>query len=248
MTHWVARLIVANIIVFLLTTLFPAMMDLLALVPAWVLVRPWTLLTYMFLHAGLWHLLFNMLGLYFFGPRLEAELGSRDFLLLYAISGIMGGLLSFLTPEAAIVGASGAVFGVLLGFARRWPRESIYVWGILPIEARWLVVLMTALSLLGGFGGGRDGIAHFAHLGGFAGGYVFLRWRDRHTRAARFEAQAAPLRASTADVERWKSIDRQRLHEVNRAELDRIMEKISASGAESLTLAEREFLERFSSR
>lgn len=246
MTPWVLRLIAANVVIFLLTLAAPGLTSLLMLVPALILDRPWTLVTYMFLHGGMWHILFNMLGLYFFGPRLELELGSRDFLLLYFVSGVAGALLSFLTPYAAIVGASGAVFGVLIGFARYWPREQIYIWGILPLEARWLVVIMTALSLLGGFGGLSDGVAHFAHLGGFAGGFLFLAWRDRNTRAARFRARMTLPTPAQGDIEKWKKIDRNRLHEVNRAELDRILDKINTAGVQSLTPSEQEFLERFS--
>src|SRR5690606_33832051 len=119
------RLILANVVMFVITASSPMLYRELALIPAFVLTRPWTLVTYMFLHAGLWHLLFNMLGLFFFGPRLEALLGERDFFLLYLISGLGGALLSLGAPYAAVVGASGAVFGVLYGFARYWPREPI---------------------------------------------------------------------------------------------------------------------------
>ena len=248
MTPWVTRLIIANVVMFILTMLVHGVVDILILVPALIVVRPWTLISYMFLHAGFWHLFFNMLGLYFFGPRLELELGGKYFISLYVISGIVGGLLSFVTPSAAILGASGAVFGVLLGFARYWPRDSIYLWGILPIEARWLVAIMAVLSLIGGFGGGGDQIAHFAHLGGFLGGYLFLRWRDGHTRAARFQASMSSPSVTGADVQRWKSIDRTKLHEVNRAELDRILAKLDSSGAAGLAETEREFLDRFSTQ
>ncbi|MBP1679011.1 MAG: Peptidase rhomboid domain protein, partial [Bacteroidetes bacterium] len=141
MNSWTMRLIAANVVMYFLTSASPGLLNLLMLVPAFAPSAPWTVVTYMFLHANLWHLLFNMLSLFFFGPRLELELGGRDFLLLYFISGIAGALLSFLTPYVAIVGASGAVFGVLLGFARYWPREQIMIWGIIPVEARWLVII-----------------------------------------------------------------------------------------------------------
>jgi membrane associated rhomboid family serine protease len=239
------RLIAANVVMYVLTSVTPGLTNMLMLVPALALTAPWTVVTYMFVHANLWHLLFNMLGLFFFGPRLELELGGRDFLLLYFLSGIGGALLSFLTPYVAIVGASGAVFGVLLGFARYWPREQIMIWGIIPVEARLMVIIMTVLSLIGGFGGGGD-VAHFAHLGGFAGGLLFLMWRDRNTRAARFKSALTPPPVRPADMERWSRIDRARLHEVNRAELDRIMVKMQ-TGAERLTPDERAFLDRFSS-
>jgi len=245
MTKWVTRLIIANVAVYLLTSLRPAMTSGLMFVPALVSVRPWTPLTYMFVHGSLWHLLFNMLGLFFFGPRLELELGGRRFLWLYFVSGIMGAVLSFLTPFTAIVGASGAVFGVFLGFAYFWPREQIYVWGIFPVEARLLVVIMTVLSLFGAFSGG-GGIAHFAHLGGFVGGFVCLKWFERTSRAAKFRAKLEVPTPRARDVERWAKIQREKLHEVNREELDRILEKIKAAGVENLTDQEIEFLDRFS--
>jgi len=239
---------IANVVFYLLSMAAPQIVGALAFVPALVLERPWTLLTYMFLHGGLFHIAFNMLGLYFFGPRLELELGGRDFLLLYVISGLSGALFSFLTPSAAVIGASAAVFGVFIGFARYWPREMIYIWGVIPVQARWLVVAMAVLSLLGGAGFGDSGIAHFAHLGGFAGGFLFLLLRDRNTRAARFQAQMKMPSVRSGDVERWRRIDPASLHEVNRVELERILGKLDRQGPAGLTDTEREFLDRFSSR
>jgi membrane associated rhomboid family serine protease len=230
---------------YLLSTAAPRVVTALMLVPAYVLQRPWTLVTYMFLHGGMWHILFNMLGLYFFGPRLEDELGGRDFLLLYFISGLTGAVFSFLTPYAAIIGASGAVYGVLMGFAFFWPRERILIWGVIPVEARWLVVIMTGLSLFGGFSGG-DSVAHFAHLGGFAGGFLFLKWHERNARTVKFQTSLEVPAPSAADVRRWSGINKDTMHEVNRAELERIQAKIQAEGLASLTGSERTFLNRFS--
>ncbi|MBI2404298.1 MAG: rhomboid family intramembrane serine protease [Gemmatimonadetes bacterium] len=247
MTPWVTRLIFANVMMFLVTKSLPVVEWALVLVPGWILVRPWTVVTYMFLHADLWHLLFNMLGLFFFGPRLEARLGGRSFLALYFVSGISGALLSILTPAAAIVGASGAAFGVFLGYALYWPRERVLIWGVLPVEARVLVIVMTVLALYGGMTGG-GGVAHLAHLGGFAGGFVYLKWSERHTPAARFRAHAQPtLRAATAsDVERWARIRPEDMHPVNREEYDRVIRKLQEQGVAGLTPAERAFLDRFS--
>ncbi|MEK7668890.1 MAG: rhomboid family intramembrane serine protease [Gemmatimonadota bacterium] len=250
MTPWVARLLFANVGAFLLTTFAPALAWPLSLVPTFIPQRPWTPFTYMFLHAGFGHLLFNMLGLYFFGPRVEQRLGGRRFLGLYVVSGLVGALLSLATPYARIVGASGAVFGVMLGFARYWPREPIYLWGVFPVEARVLVVVTTVLALWGAFSGASGGIAHFAHLGGYLGGFVYLRWVEARSPAARFRAQLAPepKRASDADLERWRRIDASTLHPVNREECERVMAKLDASGVGSLTPGEREFLQRFSAR
>jgi membrane associated rhomboid family serine protease len=231
---------------YILSALRQEIVSALMFVPFAVLERPWTLVTYMFLHDGTLHLLFNMLGLFFFGPRLEEELGGKDFLLLYFISGITGALLSFLTPNVAIVGASGAVYGIFLGFARYWPREQIYIWGILPVEARTLVIVMTVLSLMGGFTGGGN-IAHFAHLGGFVGGWIFLRTRDARVLGRRRQWIPPTLREpSTTDLQRWQGIDRNTMHPVNREEYDRIIQKLNSSGPASLTDQERTFLDRFS--
>jgi len=256
MTPWVIRLIFANAAVFLVQMVVGSRMAqnitlALGLIPAEVLTRPWTPFTYMFLHGGLMHLLFNMLGLFFFGPRLEERLGSRHFLGLYFASGLAGAALSVFTPHALIIGASGAIFGVLLGFAYYWPHAQIYIWGIFPIEARVLVVIATVLSLWAAFSGGSGGVAHFAHLGGFAGGFLYLKLRERYGAGARFRAAATPRvpkAPGTSDLARWRTINKRDMHPLNEAELNRILDKISESGQQSLTPGERAFLERFSRR
>src|SRR5262245_843452 len=137
MTPWVTRLLIANIAVFVLQLAQPWVTDAFMFVPAHVVGRPWTIITYMFLHdpSGFGHIFFNMLALYFFGPRVESRIGSSRFIKLYMISGISGALLhlimgfadAFLPGALAfagrspIVGASGAVFGVMLAFAYFWP-------------------------------------------------------------------------------------------------------------------------------
>lgn len=256
MTPWVRRLLIANILVFFLTQLDPPAGVALALFPAGVLFRPWTPFTYMFVHADLGHIFFNMLSLFFFGPRLEERLGGGRFLALYFTSGLTGALLSFATPAVLIVGASGAIFGVQLGFARYWPRDRILIWGVLPIEARWLVVIMTAISLGGGISR-AGGIAHWAHLGGYLGAAVFLAVMERMSPARSFKSRAVGVSAppvtarvlgDKAAMERWSRIRADELHEVNRSELERLRAKIATSGVASLSLSDREFLDRFSNR
>jgi membrane associated rhomboid family serine protease len=250
-TQGVRGLLIANVGMYVITTTFPGVLTALVLVPALIPERPWSVVTYMFLHAGVWHLLFNMLALYFFGPRVEARLGSRQFLLLYFISGLVGALTSLLTPSAAILGASAAIFGVMFGYARYWPRDLVLVWGVLPIQARWFVIGMTALSLFAGFGGAQSGVAHFAHLGGFLGGWVYVKWLERHSPAARFRAQVARPQAGFespgAALERWRAIRLEELHPVNREEVERLLKR-AAGGAAGLTAEERAVLERFSRR
>jgi membrane associated rhomboid family serine protease len=250
MTRWVSRIIYFDVAVFILTAYgAPNLMPAFWLVPAAIPYRPWTIVTYMFLHGGWMHIIFNMLALFFFGPRVEARLGGRHFLGLYFTSGIAGALLSLATPNVPIIGASGAIFGVLLGFARYWPREQIYIWGVVPVQARVLVAIMTVLALFGGFTGMGGGIAHFAHLGGFLGGFIYLKWQESRSPMRRFKARAtAKVRnpgGDRADLKRWERIRPEDLHPVNRGELDRVMEKIKTSGISSLTPDERAFLDRF---
>lgn len=252
LTPGVRGLGIANVGMYIVTMLlFPEVVPALWLVPALIPERPWSVLTYMFLHASVWHLLFNMLALYFFGPRLEARLGSRQFLLLYFTSGLVGALTSLLTPSAAIVGASAAIFGVMLGYARYWPQDRVFIWGVLPIPARWFVVGMTVLSLFAGFGGMQSGVAHFAHLGGFLGGWAYLKWVERHSSAARVRGRAAPrqtrFEGPSSALERWRTIRLDELHPVNREEVERLLKKL-ADGNAALTAEERAALDRFSGR
>ena len=245
MTPWVRRILIANIFAFFLQYTAPALMDIFVFVPRYVLVRPWSIVTYMFLHAGFGHIFWNMLGLFFFGPRVEERIGPRRFAQLYFISGISGALLSFIfAPYAGVVGASAAVFGVMLGFATFWPRDQIMIWGIIPIEARWLVIITTAISIWSGFGGSGGNVAHFAHLGGYAGAYVFLRLIDPARRVARFKVSTIGKPKSDL-LANWKRVDVAKVHEVNRDELNRILDKINFSGLASLTPEERLFLSNF---
>lgn len=253
MTPWVLRLLVANVAVFFLTTSGALDWRYLALVPRAILIQPWGLFTYMFVHGGFWHLAFNMIGLFFFGPRLETQLGGKSFLGLYLLSGLGGAVASFIPPLLPVVGASGAVFGVLLGFAYFWPRERIYIWGVLPIEARWLVGILAAMSLYSGISGTGGDVAHFAHLGGFVAGYGFLRWRKRKYMQqwkplATPKSQLAKAVSRSSDGEslrRWKKIRTEELHELNRGEVERLLVKANESGVQTLTLDERAMLDRF---
>jgi membrane associated rhomboid family serine protease len=249
MTPWVLRLIIANVVIFVISARFIDLYHALWLVPAQVTVKPWTLVTYMFLHGSVRHIFLNMLGLFFFGPRLEQRLGGRHFLALYFCSGITGAILSFFftSPYVPIVGASAGLFGVLLAFARYWPREKLIIFPIpIPIEARVLVGIATVLSILFGISGAGGNIAHFAHLGGFLGGFLYLRWMEWSSPAARFKRKADSPAVRAGDAERWSTINAEDLHPVNRQELDRVLAKLKERGPGSLSSDERAFLNRFS--
>jgi membrane associated rhomboid family serine protease len=251
LTPWVSRIIFANVLVFLAGQFIPGFDEQArnwgALIPSDLITHPWTLITYAFLHQGIVHIFFNMLVLFIFGPRVEMQLGSRNFLVLYFVSAIGGALLSFATPYVRIVGASGATFGVMYAFAKFWPKAQIYLFGFVPLEARIAILVMVVLALTGGIKGGSQ-TAHFAHLGGFAGAYLYMRLLDLRAPQNRVQAKLVVQRASRDDLDRWAKIQREQMHEVNREELDRIMEKINREGIASVTPQERLFLDNFSER
>jgi len=149
---------------------------------------PWQLVTYGFLHGGFGHLFFNMLALWMFGVPVEQAWGSRRFSIYYFICLVGAGLTQLLiismqgSPYPTL-GASGAVLGVLLAFGMMYPDVPIYLYFFVPIKAKYLVVLYALLDLFGGFSGSNSGVAHFAHLGGMATGFIVLMvWKRTHAR------------------------------------------------------------------
>ena len=252
MTRVVRALIIANVIVWVAQVALPGLhvTQLLAFYPPAVLYQPWTIykvFTYMFAHDpnGLSHIAFNMIALYFFGPRVEAHMGSRRFTILYFVSGLAGALASAIFAFGSpILGASAALFGVMLAFARFWPNATIYLWMILPIPAWLLVILTTLMEFWFGRTGIQSGVAHFAHLGGYAGAALYLVWLERSRKA--FRRQMEHVTPEVKDrVKHWEGVDLARVHEVNRAEVARILDKIAKSGVSSLTPQERLFLSNF---
>jgi len=187
LTPAVRALIVLNVAGYLLAIVVPAVSISLGLVPALVFERWWVWqpVTYMFLHGGLFHLLFNMLALWMFGVDLERRWGTRFFARYYFISGIgaaattlVVSLLpySFAAPlyGSVTVGASGAVYGLLVAFAMMYPHRPIYLYMLFPIPARIFVLIVGAISFLSSVSEARGGVAHAAHLGGLVAGYLYL--------------------------------------------------------------------------
>jgi membrane associated rhomboid family serine protease len=168
-------LIVLNVAVFLINNLFRNTLGYLALTPRYVLAYHayWQLLTYMFVHGSFGHILLNMIILFIFGVPLEQKLGSYEFLLYYLIAGIGAGLVS-LTMNASVVGASGAIFALLLAFATLFPDSRIFVFGILPLRAPVAVLLFAGLELFYQLTGVRGGVAHLTHLAGLLFGYLYF--------------------------------------------------------------------------
>lgn len=181
----VIQIIAINIIIYVIQVFLTrtAFIDIFGLTPHVVVTKGyvWQLVTYMFLHGSPWHLILNMFIIWMFGTPLESVWGSNRFLNYYLVCGLGGALLSFLFSfNTTVIGASGAGYGILLAYAILFPYSEVYVWGLFPVRARTLVVFMVIIEFLSGISGG-DGIAHFAHLGGMAAGFLYLK-SDRGVR------------------------------------------------------------------
>ena len=210
MPSGVKQLILITGGVYLVQLLVPAVTVFFGLYPPAVLsLQIWRLFTYIFLHGGLFHLLMNMFMLYMFGSQLEQVWGRRRFVRYYLLCGVGAGLFALLPLpaffDALHIGASGAVYGVLLAFGLLFPSAQVYLLGILPLSARHMVILFGFMALAGSLSAtGGGGVSHIAHLGGLVVGYVLLRrdglisrrpsrlrllWNDlrRRRRRARFD-------------------------------------------------------------
>jgi membrane associated rhomboid family serine protease len=160
----------------------------------------WQLATYMFLHASITHILFNMLALWMFGTELERVWGTRYFLKFYFVTGIGAGLLTVLVSfipgvltaqlrDVIVIGASGAIFGLLLAYGLYFPDRPIYMYLVFPIPAKYFVMIMGALA----FFSGNNGVANVTHLGGLLVGYLYLK-----------SARLRPLEEAKYWYLRWK--------------------------------------------
>lgn len=280
-TPWVKRLLIVNAAVFLVSFImvsvlrYPWFLDLVAFGPARFITRPWTLLTYAFVHVGIGHVLGNLLVLFFFGPPLEARWGSRAFLRFYLASAAGAALFSalfyFLDPANWIIGASGATFGLMMAFAMIWPDMEIHVWGIFPIKAKWLVGIMGFVQLLIAASGSSGGVAVLAHLGGMVTAFLYLKspwaphaWGDvprapRKSPGKRGgvalvpwsgkKQAAAAAQTATATQARPAAARKGKSNERELLDdVDRILDKISAQGLGSLTEEERKRLDEVSRR
>jgi membrane associated rhomboid family serine protease len=176
-------LIVVNILVFLFSFVDrQGRLTYLYLIPTYVLQAGawWQVVTYMFVHAGWAHIFFNMLALFLFGIQLEQRMGSTEFLIYYFICGIGAGVATVFINSAAgmglvpVVGASGAIFALLLAFAAYFPDARIFIFGILPMRAPVAVALYAGIEIVSQLVVPRSGVAHLTHLSGLVFGYLYL--------------------------------------------------------------------------
>ena len=244
-TPAVKRLISANVIIFLLQLISRySFTPIFGLVPAYFLGRfwIWQAVTYMFLHGGLFHILFNMFALWMFGSDIERKWGEKEFLKYYFLTGIGAGILTYLSsPRSTIptVGASGAIFGLLVAYALMFPNRIILVSFIFPMKAKHFVLLFGFMEFMYCLNGSQDGIGHFAHLGGMLIGLFYLKyWPHISLKLGLFHGVGEYVKERQEERHKKEEM-------LFDDKVDAILDKINREGIESLTEREKEILQRY---
>lgn len=261
LTEWVKILIIVNAGVFIGQLLTRHSFDyIFGFMPAEAIAgfKLWQFVTYMFLHGDIWHIFFNMIMLWMFGSQMESDWGPDTFIRFFLFAGLGGSVMSWITDPWSMritIGASAAVFGILLAYAIAYPNRVVLVAFIFPVKVKYLVIALGALNFFAAFQYTSSGIAHFAHLGGLLFGYIYLRvfmrpswerapagagWGPSAWRRA-WDRWQARRRLKVIDLEAKRDAERRR-------EVDKILEKIARDGIESLTPRERKLLEDESDR
>ena len=250
-TKAVKYLLLANVGIFVLEFLWGSeLIYLFGLTP--VLVKKgfiWQPVTYMFLHGGLFHILINMFVLWMFGCEIERTWGTKEFVKYYFITGVGAGLFTFVlsfNSHIPTIGASGAIFGILVAFALMFPNRLIYLYFIFPVKAKYLVIFFAVIEFLASFKHTSDGIGHFAHLGGMVIGYLYIKADFKIPAIFRLSSYLAYLK-NFRHKRRMKVINKQREKEQNLMErVDQILDKINLVGYDNLTKEEKKTLEQAS--
>ena len=271
----IKNLLIINGVIFVITLLLEQLvfngMPGIYIVNKWFALNPigeaynfqvWQLITYQFLHANFSHILFNMIGLWMFGVEIEHIWGSRKFLYFYLLCGIVAGLFNlFLTPllgepPALTVGASGAIYGVLIAFALFFPNRYIFLYFFIPVKAKYLIGFFVILEFFMVNSGGN--VAHLAHLGGALAGFVFILLDSKSNvdiksifRRNKFQQNSSvnPFGKMANPFKKKPDIQEASFYEqeegqrnISQEEIDEILDKISKSGYQNLTAQEKKVL------
>lgn len=242
----IKHLLIINGVVFLFQLILPrGFTYYFGLVPAMVKnnFAIWQLFTYMFLHGGFFHILFNMFALWMFGSDIERSWGGKEFLKYYMLCGVGAGMLNFLfsmNSTIPVIGASGAVYGILVAYAMMFPNRMIYLYFLFPVKAKYLVIAFAVIEFMASWNRAGDGVAHFAHLGGMLIGFLYLKsdWR-----LPRFSFKLGSLtgRISSKRAQRRKKKEDDILDRV-----DEVLDKINRVGYHNLTEEEKRILTKAS--
>lgn len=248
LTPVIKNLLIANGVIFVLSMnggLYRDLLEQFAIIPYAVFhsFKIWQLFTYMFFHAGFWHVFFNMFMLWMFGTELESLWGSKQFLKFYFLCGVGAGVfILFLSPGNSItLGASGAVFGVMVAFAYLNPDRLIYIWFLFPVKAKYMVGFLMLVSFFSTFGASSSGISHAGHLGGGLIGYIYLKFG--HKLPALWRSLQSPKTSKKKKSNLKYTPGGGEKVEYYRQRIDEILDKINRVGYLNLTDEEKKILE-----
>jgi membrane associated rhomboid family serine protease len=257
--RWAFRLIIINVIVYMIqfftdrqgSSVFTFY---LGLTPAMIIQKGyiWQVFTYMFLHdtGNFFHLFFNMYALLIFGTAVEQEWGSKKFLVYYIFCGIIAGItifsMNFIDKGSGYIiptiGASGAIFGLLLAFGILFPNVELLLFFILPVKAKYLVILYAGIELFLEISGDNSSISHIGHLGGLAGGLLYFLFINK--RAIQFKLKKIKaIKTKQSLKEKSKSPGNAEMMDINNTVLQiNILKKLKESGFESLSDDEIQYI------
>jgi len=260
LTDGIKLLILINAAVFFigeLTGISYALSSLFGIVPyaAWSQLHIWQPVTYLFLHGSMMHILMNMLVLWMFGSELEMAWGKRYFMRFYFITGIGAGLLTILFQPFStipVIGASGAIYGVLLAYGMRYPEREVLIYFLFPIKVKYMVTIIGLIAFMSSLSPQGDNIAHFTHLSGMIIAYLLLRF-DNPNRLNRYRKNIRNINDSIQRIRdalkkyyemnpASKASSTGRSADDPRRELDIILDKINKVGYAGLNETEKERL------
>ena len=199
----------------------------------------WQPFTYLFFHGGIWHVLINMFVLWMFGSELEKFWGKKEFLRFFFITGIGSGLITILFSLSStnpVVGASGAIYGVLLAYGLLFPNRLVYLYFLIPIKVKYLVMLIGAIAFFSSLNPGNSNISHLTHLSGMVIGFIYLRSSINWNTINHFVIHRKD------EIKRHYEDKKNEKREALKLQVDAILDKINDVGYDNLSESEREFL------
>ena len=244
----VKLLVIINIIVFILTELSGQrnmLFSSFGLVPnqVWTNFKVWQLFTYLFVHGGFLHIFFNMFVLWMFGKDLEIQWGKNEFLLFYFTCGIGAGLMTVLfsiNSIVPIVGASGAIYGLLVAYGFTYPNRMVYLYGLFPLKVKYMVLGLGVIAFFASLSANQSNVSHITHLSGMIIGvlyiYFILNWKNIKMEYYRLRLKNLKQKTSAQNDEEV----------LMKKKVDEILDKLNASGWDSLTEQEEKYLTRAS--
>ncbi len=239
-----------------------------ALMPIGYGFLPWQLISYQFMHGGFWHIAINMFVLWMFGIEIESMWGSKKFLIFYLLCGTVAGVFQLFLPPligealAPTIGASGAIFGVLIAFGMLFPNRYIFLYFFIPVKAKYLIAFFVLLEFFSIDSPGSD-VAHLAHLGGALAGFIYimfdptinvalknmLKSRPQNRRGTTYNpfgkiSETFKKKGNTVQEAKYYEIEEEETNSspVSQEDIDRILDKISQSGYQNLSEKEKKIL------